>query len=87
MQYGTAGLTTPMHLSTEQFAMLNGIKLTHDPFYGLAPGVTETYTTGSSLDLTKSPTITNLVLYTDSGNIFLDSNFSIKGGDYYPYKA
>ncbi len=31
VQYGTAGLTTPMHLSTEQFAMLNGIRLTHVP--------------------------------------------------------
>ncbi len=41
VQYGTAGLTTPMHLSTEQFAMLNGIKLTHVPFRGTGPLVTD----------------------------------------------
>lgn len=41
VQYGTAGLTTPMHLSTEQFAMLNGFKLTHVPFRGTGPLVTD----------------------------------------------
>ena len=41
VQYGTAGLTTPMHLSAEQFAMLNGIKLTHVPFRGTGPLVTD----------------------------------------------
>jgi len=41
VQYGTAGLTTPMHLSTEQFAMLNGIRLTHVPFRGTGPLVTD----------------------------------------------
>lgn len=41
VQYGTAGLTTPMHLSTEQFAMLNGIKLTHVPFRGTGPLVSD----------------------------------------------
>jgi tripartite-type tricarboxylate transporter receptor subunit TctC len=41
VQYGTAGLTTPMHLSTEQFAMMNGIKLTHVPFRGTGPLVTD----------------------------------------------
>jgi tripartite-type tricarboxylate transporter receptor subunit TctC len=41
VQYGTAGLTTPMHLSTEQFAMLNGLKLTHVPFRGTGPLVTD----------------------------------------------
>jgi tripartite-type tricarboxylate transporter receptor subunit TctC len=41
VQYGTAGLTTPMHMSTEQFALLNGIKLTHVPFRGTGPLVTD----------------------------------------------
>ncbi|UYN93312.1 MAG: tripartite tricarboxylate transporter substrate binding protein [Enhydrobacter sp.] len=41
VQYGTAGLTTPMHLSAEQFALLNGIKLTHVPFRGTGPLVTD----------------------------------------------
>jgi len=41
VQYGTAGLTTPMHLSSEQFAMLNGIRLTHVPFRGTGPLVTD----------------------------------------------
>jgi tripartite-type tricarboxylate transporter receptor subunit TctC len=41
VQYGTAGLTTPMHLSTEQFAMMNGIKITHVPFRGTGPLVTD----------------------------------------------
>ena len=32
VQYGTAGVSTPMHLSTERYAMLNKIKLpTSDP--------------------------------------------------------
>jgi len=41
VQYGTAGLTTPMHLSTEQFAMMNGLKLTHVPFRGTGPLVSD----------------------------------------------
>ena len=41
VQYGTAGLTTPMHMSTEQFALLNGLKLTHVPFRGTGPLVTD----------------------------------------------
>jgi tripartite-type tricarboxylate transporter receptor subunit TctC len=41
VQYGTAGLTTPMHLSTEQWAMLNGLKVTHVPFRGTGPLVTD----------------------------------------------
>jgi tripartite-type tricarboxylate transporter receptor subunit TctC len=41
VQYGTAGISTPMHLSTERYAMLNGIKLTHVPFRGTGPLVTD----------------------------------------------
>ncbi len=41
VQYGTAGLTTPMHMSAEQFALLNGLKLTHVPFRGTGPLVTD----------------------------------------------
>jgi len=41
VQYGTAGVSTPMHLSTERYAMLNKIKLTHVPFRGTGPLVTD----------------------------------------------
>ena len=41
VQYGTAGVSTPMHLSTERYAMLNGIRLTHVPFRGTGPLVTD----------------------------------------------
>ena len=37
MQYGTAGVSTPMHLSTERYALLNEIRLTHVPFRGTGP--------------------------------------------------
>jgi tripartite-type tricarboxylate transporter receptor subunit TctC len=41
VQYGTAGVSTPMHLSTERYALLNKIKLTHVPFRGTGPLVTD----------------------------------------------
>jgi tripartite-type tricarboxylate transporter receptor subunit TctC len=41
VQYGTAGISTPMHLSTELYANLNKIKLTHVPFRGTGPLVTD----------------------------------------------
>src|SRR5262249_58198255 len=41
VQYGTAGISTPMHLSTERYAILNKIKLTHVPFRGTGPVVTD----------------------------------------------
>jgi tripartite-type tricarboxylate transporter receptor subunit TctC len=41
VQYGTAGVGTPMHLSTERYALLNKIKLTHVPFRGTGPLVTD----------------------------------------------
>lgn len=41
VQFGTAGVSTPMHLSTERFALLNKIKLTHVPFRGTGPLVTD----------------------------------------------
>jgi tripartite-type tricarboxylate transporter receptor subunit TctC len=41
VQYGTAGVSTPMHLSTERYAILNAIKLTHVPFRGTGPLVTD----------------------------------------------
>jgi tripartite-type tricarboxylate transporter receptor subunit TctC len=41
VQYGTAGVSTPMHLSTERYAILNNIKLTHVPFRGTGPLVTD----------------------------------------------
>ncbi len=41
VQYGTAGVSTPMHLSTERYAILNKIRLTHVPFRGTGPLVTD----------------------------------------------
>jgi tripartite-type tricarboxylate transporter receptor subunit TctC len=41
VQYGTAGVSTPMHLSTERYALLNKVKLTHVPFRGTGPLVTD----------------------------------------------
>ncbi|MBM3647653.1 MAG: tripartite tricarboxylate transporter substrate binding protein, partial [Alphaproteobacteria bacterium] len=41
VQYGTAGVSTPMHLAAERYALLNGIKLTHVPFRGTGPLVTD----------------------------------------------
>lgn len=41
VQYGTAGVSTPMHLSAERYALLNNIKLTHVPFRGTGPLVTD----------------------------------------------
>ncbi|WP_421999055.1 Bug family tripartite tricarboxylate transporter substrate binding protein [Reyranella sp.] len=41
VQFGTAGVSTPMHLSTERYAILNKIKLTHVPFRGTGPLVTD----------------------------------------------
>ena len=41
VQYGTAGISTPMHLATERYAILNKIKLTHAPFRGTGPLVTD----------------------------------------------
>ncbi len=41
VQYGTAGVSTPMHLSTERYAILNKVKLTHVPFRGTGPLVTD----------------------------------------------
>jgi tripartite-type tricarboxylate transporter receptor subunit TctC len=41
VQYGTAGVSTPMHLATERYALLNKIKLTHVPFRGTGPLVTD----------------------------------------------
>ena len=41
VQYGTAGVSTPMHLSTERYAIVNKIKLTHVPFRGTGPLVSD----------------------------------------------
>ncbi len=41
VQFGTAGVTTPMHLAGEQFGILNKLKLTHVPFKGTGPLVAD----------------------------------------------
>ena len=66
VQYGTAGLTTPMHLSAEQFAMLNGFKLTHVPFRGTGPLVTDLL--GGHIKLGMS-SITSVAAHLQSGKL------------------
>jgi tripartite-type tricarboxylate transporter receptor subunit TctC len=66
VQYGTAGLTTPMHLSTEQFAMMNGLKLTHVPFRGTGPLVTDLL--GGHIKLGMS-SITSVVAHIQAGKL------------------
>lgn len=39
--YGTSGIGTAVHLSTERFRAVTGISLTHVPFKGVAPAMTE----------------------------------------------
>lgn len=39
--YGTSGIGTAVHLSTERFRSVTGISLTHVPFKGVAPAMTE----------------------------------------------
>ncbi|HKU94045.1 MAG TPA: tripartite tricarboxylate transporter substrate binding protein [Vineibacter sp.] len=41
VQYGTAGVATPMHLAAEQFGLVNKLKLTHVPFRGTGPMVSD----------------------------------------------
>ncbi len=41
VQYGTAGVATPMHLAAEQFGLVNNLKLTHVPFRGTGPMVSD----------------------------------------------
>ncbi len=41
VQYGTAAMGTPMHLSTKRFGLLNNIKLTHVPSRGTSALVTD----------------------------------------------
>jgi tripartite-type tricarboxylate transporter receptor subunit TctC len=39
--YGTSGIGTSVHLSTERFRAVAGIVLTHVPFKGVAPAMTD----------------------------------------------
>lgn len=41
IQYGTAGVATPMHLAGEQFGLVNNLKITHVPFRGTGPMVSD----------------------------------------------
>jgi tripartite-type tricarboxylate transporter receptor subunit TctC len=66
VQYGTAGLTTPMHLSTEQWAMMNGLKVTHVPFRGTGPLVADLL--GGHIKLGMS-SITSVVAHIQAGKL------------------
>ncbi|MDB5602919.1 MAG: extra-cytoplasmic solute receptor protein [Xanthobacteraceae bacterium] len=41
INYGSAGVGTSMHLAGDQFARLAGVQLTHVPYRGAAPAVTD----------------------------------------------
>jgi len=66
VQYGTAGISTPMHLSTERYAMLNKIKLTHVPFRGTGPLVTDML--GGHIKLGMS-SLTSVAQYIGNGKL------------------
>jgi tripartite-type tricarboxylate transporter receptor subunit TctC len=66
VQFGTAGVSTPMHLSTERYAILNKIKLTHVPFRGTGPLVTDLL--GGHIKLGMS-SLTSVAQYLSSGKL------------------
>lgn len=66
LQFGTAGISTPMHLSTERYAILNKIKLTHVPFRGTGPMVTDML--GNHLKLGMS-SLTSVAQYLANGKL------------------
>jgi tripartite-type tricarboxylate transporter receptor subunit TctC len=66
VQFGTAGVTTPMHLAGEQFGLLNDLKLTHVPFRGTGPMVTDLL--GGHLELGVS-SLTSVQQYFADGRI------------------
>jgi len=66
VQYGTAGVSTPMHLSTERYAILNDIKLTHVPFRGTGPLVTDLL--GGHIKLGMS-SLTSVAQYLSNGKL------------------
>src|SRR5258708_4969258 len=66
VQYGTAGVSTPMHLSTERYAILNKIKLTHVPFRGTGPLVTDLL--GGHVKLGMS-SLTSVAQYLSNGKL------------------
>jgi len=66
VQFGTAGVSTPMHLSTERYALLNKIKLTHVPFRGTGPLVTDLL--GGHIKLGMS-SLTSVAQYLSNGKL------------------
>ncbi|MBV8392609.1 MAG: tripartite tricarboxylate transporter substrate binding protein [Alphaproteobacteria bacterium] len=66
VQFGTAGISTPMHLSTERYALLNKIKLTHVPFRGTGPMVTDLL--GGHIKLGMS-SLTSVAQYLGNGKL------------------
>jgi len=53
LNYGSSGVGTFNHLSTEFFASLAGIKMTHVPYKGMAPAITDLI--GKNLDVVLGP--------------------------------
>ncbi len=53
LNYGSSGVGSFNHLSTEFFASLAGIKMTHVPYKGMAPAITDLI--GKNLDVVLGP--------------------------------
>src|SRR5471032_3427583 len=66
VQYGTAGVSTPMHLSTERYAIMNKIRLTHVPFRGTGPLVTDLLGGHVKLGM---PSLTSVAQYLANGKL------------------
>ena len=65
LNYGSSGVGTFNHLSTEYFSSLAGIKMTHIPYKGVAPAITALIS--GQLDVVLGP-VTNLIASSDRLN-------------------
>lgn len=62
LNYGSSGVGSFNHLSTEFMSLLAGIKMTHVPYKGVAPALTDLM--GNNLDVVLGP-VTNLLSNSD----------------------
>ena len=66
LKYGSSGIGTSVHLTTELFRSAVGIELTHVPYKGVAPALTDLL--GGQIDL-MFPGITPVVAHIKSGRL------------------
>jgi tripartite-type tricarboxylate transporter receptor subunit TctC len=66
LKYGSSGVGTSIHLTTELFRAAVGIELTHIPYKGAAPALTDLL--GGQIDL-MVPGITPVVAYVKTGKL------------------